>query len=104
MSIRDFNLVDQLNQKVDLGLLKNKVVIADFFFVSCPSICPIMTNNLNQVHTQFKNNKDLLILSHTVWPEMDSVNILYDYAKSSSCCPIPVHHHCRGEERKKDMI
>ena len=80
--IRDFNLVDQLNQKVDLGLLKNKVVIADFFFVSCPSICPIMTNNLNQVHAQFKNNKDLLILSHTVWPEMDSVNVLYDYAKS----------------------
>ena len=78
--IKNFNLIDQLNRKVTLENLKDKIVIADFFFVSCPSICPLMTKNLKKVHDRFKNNTDILILSHTVWPEMDSVEILFEYA------------------------
>ena len=78
--ISDFKLIDQLNRKVNIEDLRGKIIIADFFFVSCPSICPLMTKNLKMVHDRFKNNTDVLILSHTVWPEMDSVDILFEYA------------------------
>ena len=79
--ITDFQLTDQLNRKVGIEILKNKIAVVDFFFVSCPSICPKMTNNLQKIHARFQQNKNIIILSHTVWPEMDSVNVLYDYAE-----------------------
>ena len=69
--ITNFNLIDQLNRKVNLDLLKNKIVVADFFFVSCPGICLKMTKNLGDIHQQFKTDTNFLILSHTVWPEVD---------------------------------
>ena len=81
-TISSFNLLDQLGRSVDKTLLKNKIVVADFFFVSCGSICPIMTKNLEKVHQFYQKNENILILSHTVWPEMDSVSVLFDYAEN----------------------
>ena len=78
--ISSFNLVDQHGLEVSENVIKNKVVIVDFFFVSCGSICPIMTKNLKRVHDFYKKNHNVLILSHTVWPEMDSVSVLNNYA------------------------
>ena len=81
-TISSFNLLDQLGRSVDKTLLKNKIVVADFFFVSCGSICPIMTKNLEKVHEFYQKNENILILSHTVWPEIDSVSVLFDYAEN----------------------
>ena len=81
-TISSFNLLDQLGRSVDKTLLKNKIVVADFFFVSCGSICPIMTKNLEKVHQFYQKNENILILSHTVWPEIDSVSVLFDYAEN----------------------
>ena len=78
--ISPFNLVDQHGLEVSENVIKNKVVVVDFFFVSCGSICPIMTKNLKRVHDFYKKNHNVLILSHTVWPEMDSVSVLNNYA------------------------
>ena len=78
--ISPFNLVDQHGLEVSENVIKHKVVIVDFFFVSCGSICPIMTKNLKRVHDFYKKNHNVLILSHTVWPEMDSVSVLNNYA------------------------
>ena len=78
--ISPFNLVDPHGLEVSENVIKNKVVIVDFFFVSCGSICPIMTKNLKRVHDFYKKNHNVLILSHTVWPEMDSVSVLNNYA------------------------
>lgn len=78
--IGNFKLIDQLKNEVDGELIKNKIVIADFFFVSCGSICPIMTNQLQRVHEKYKNNKNIIILSHTVWPEQDTPEVLLKYA------------------------
>ena len=78
--ISQFNLVDQHGLEVTEKAIENKVVVADFFFVSCGSICPIMTKNLQRVHDFYQKNQNVLILSHTVWPEMDSVNVLNNYA------------------------
>ena len=81
-TISSFNLLDQLGRSVDETLLKDKIVVADFFFVSCGSICPIMTKNLEKVHQFYQKNENIMILSHTVWPEMDSVSVLFDYAEN----------------------
>ena len=78
--ISPFNLVDQHGLEVSENVIENKVVVVDFFFVSCGSICPIMTKNLKRVHDFYKKNHNVLILSHTVWPEMDSVSVLNNYA------------------------
>ena len=78
--ISPFNLVDQHGLEVTENVIDNKVVVVDFFFVSCGSICPIMTKNLKRVHDFYKKNHNVLILSHTVWPEMDSVTVLNNYA------------------------
>ena len=80
--ISDFKLIDQLNRKVNIEDLKGKIIIADFFFVSCPGICLKMTKNLNEIHQNFKFDSSVLILSHTVWPELDSPKVLYNYAES----------------------
>ena len=79
--ISNFELTDQLNQKISKKLLYNKIVVANFFFVSCPSICPIMTQNLLTIHRQYIEDSSLLILSHTVWPEVDQVPLLFSYAE-----------------------
>ena len=81
-TISSFNLLDQLGRTIDETLLKDKIVVADFFFVSCGSICPIMTKNLEKVHQFYQKNENIIILSHTVWPEMDSVSILFEYAEN----------------------
>ena len=79
--ISNFELIDQLNQKVSINLLHNKIVVANFFFVSCPSICPKMTQNLLTIHRKYIEDSSLLILSHTVWPEIDKVPLLFSYAE-----------------------
>ena len=80
--ISDFKLINQLGDTVDLSLLENKICVVDFFFVSCGSICPKMNDQLKRVHDHFLNNENVRLLSHTVWPEMDSPEILYDYAET----------------------
>lgn len=79
-TITGFNLINQDNEKVTEELIANKIVIADFFFTSCPSICSKMSNQLKRVHDHFIDNDEIIILSHTVWPEADSVPVLKDYA------------------------
>ena len=79
--ISNFELLDQLNHRVTKKIMTNKIVVTNFFFVSCPSICPKMTQNLLTIHNQYKEDDKILILSHTVWPEVDKVNVLFKYAE-----------------------
>jgi len=79
--ISNFELFDQRNKKVTKNLIKNKIVVANFFFVYCPSICPKMTKNLITIHRKFIDDNTLIILSHTVWPEVDKVPLLFSYAE-----------------------
>jgi protein SCO1/2 len=79
--VKPFMFIDQHNEKVTEETVHNKIYVTDFFFTTCQSICPIMSNQLERIYKQFKGNKDVLILSHTVAPEEDSVNVLMDYAK-----------------------
>ncbi len=65
--------------------VQNKVTVAEYFFTSCPSICPMMNANFKQVYEKFKTNPDFVILSHTVDPDKDSVPVLKAYAEPAGC-------------------
>ena len=78
--IAPFKMIDQNGNIITNKTYKNKIYVADFFFTRCQSICPIMTNYLEQVQKIFKNDKDFMLLSFSVTPKIDSVPVLKKYA------------------------
>lgn len=80
-TVKPFMFINQHGEKVTEETVKGKIYITDFFFTTCQSICPIMSSELERVYNTFSTNKDILILSHTVSPEEDSIHVLMDYAK-----------------------
>jgi protein SCO1/2 len=82
--ISDFELINQNGVTITQEYYKNKIYVADFFFTTCQSICPIMTKNMLEIQEQLKNDKEILLLSHTVTPEIDSVQQLKRYALENS--------------------
>jgi protein SCO1 len=81
-SIPYFEFLNQNNETVNSNTVSDKIYIAEFFFTTCKSICPVMNNNLKRVLKEFQNDADILILSHTVDPETDSVSVLKTYAEN----------------------
>jgi len=80
-TIADFSLINQNGITVTQEDYKNKIYIADFFFTTCPTICPIMTKNMAQVQQEILLDSEVLLLSHSVTPQIDSVKQLKSYAK-----------------------
>ena len=78
--IAPFELVNQNGDTITQKDYDGKIYVADFFFTTCPSICPIMTENMTMIQEEFKNDPEVMILSHSVTPEMDSVAVLKEYA------------------------
>lgn len=76
-----FNLINQEGKTITEKDYQDKIYVTDFFFVTCPTICPKMTKQMERVYSEFKSNNDVLFLSHTVMPENDSVPVLNEYAK-----------------------
>ncbi len=82
--IPDFELVNQLGDTVTQKTFDNKLYITDFFFTSCPGICLKMTGNMSKIQEEFKDDSDILLLSHSVTPSIDSVSVLKTYAEKNS--------------------
>lgn len=80
-TVSDFSLTNQNGEQVTQSTYDNKIYVTDFFFTRCPSICPIMSNNMGKLQKEFINNDDIMFLSMSVTPEMDSVPILKEYAR-----------------------
>lgn len=80
-TIGDFRFVNQDSAIVTPATFENKIYIADFFFTSCPTICPVMKTQMLRVYEEFHNNGEVAILSHTIDPEYDTVALLHDYAE-----------------------
>jgi protein SCO1/2 len=78
--IADFSLLNQNGDTITQEDYRNKIYVADFFFTTCPTICPIMTANLVEVQAALANDLEVLLLSHSVTPEIDSVAQLKKYA------------------------
>jgi len=78
--IAEFSFIDQNNQKVTNANFDGRVYIADFFFTTCPGICPQMTNNMAKLQDNYIDDDRIKFLSHSVTPWMDSVKQLKRYA------------------------
>lgn len=79
-TISTFEFVNQDSAIVTNATFDNKVYVADFFFTSCPTICPRMKTQMLRVYEAFNESEEVAILSHTIDPEYDSVALLADYA------------------------
>lgn len=79
-TIADFNLINQNGDTITQDTYKDKIYVADFFFTTCPSICPIMTDNMLKIQDRIMHNDDVMLLSHSVTPVIDSVAQLKKYA------------------------
>ncbi|HVW96739.1 MAG TPA: SCO family protein [Mucilaginibacter sp.] len=79
-TIPAFKFVNQYGDTITDKSLDGKIYVADFFFTSCPNICPVMHRNMLPVYNEFKNNADFRIISHTIDPKYDTVPVLKKYA------------------------
>jgi protein SCO1/2 len=80
-TIPTFTLLNQDSATITNDTFKNKVYVADFFFATCPSICPKMQSEMLRVYEKFKDDPRVMFLSHTIDPQHDSVAVLRDYAQ-----------------------
>ncbi|WP_240635606.1 SCO family protein [Hymenobacter rigui] len=76
-----FRLTNQEGKEITNQTFAGKVYVTDFFFATCPSICPKMQSELLRVYKQFEGNPNVLFLSHTIDPAHDSIPVLRDYAE-----------------------
>lgn len=79
-TIADFSLINQNGKTITQETYKNKIYVADFFFTTCQTICPIMTDHMVILQNQLKLDPEVMLLSHTVTPKIDSVAQLKKYA------------------------
>jgi len=79
-TIADFKLVNQNGDTITQENYKNKIYVADFFFTTCSTICPIMTDHMAEIQERLKNDSEVLLLSHSVTPDIDTVAQLRRYA------------------------
>lgn len=78
--IADFKFTNQNGKVITQKDYDGKIYVADFFFTTCPTICPKMTDNMVWLQNQIKNNPRVMLLSHSVTPDIDSVPVLKKYA------------------------
>ncbi|MFT5891349.1 MAG: protein SCO1/2 [Dokdonia sp.] len=78
--IAPFKLINQNGEVITQETYKDKIYVADFFFTTCQTICPIMTDHMVQIQKELKEDSEVLLLSHSVIPEYDTPEILKAYA------------------------
>lgn len=81
-NVRSFSFVNQDGKTITEKDVEGKVYVTEFFFTTCPNICPKMNRNMKKIYDVYKNNPDFLILSHTVNPHTDTVEQMKRYADS----------------------
>lgn len=79
-TIADFAFTNQNGEVITQEDYKDKIYVADFFFTTCPTICPKMTDNMVWLQEKIKNFPEVMLLSHSVIPDIDSVPVLKEYA------------------------
>lgn len=79
--IADFSLINQNGETITQDTYKDKIYVADFFFTTCQTICPIMTDHMYKIQREIINDDDIMLLSHSVTPRIDDVAQLKKYSK-----------------------
>lgn len=98
--IGDFTFINQENKEISNQTVHGKVYVADFFFTSCPTICPIMKTQMLRVYEKFKDEPGFLILSHTLDPEHDTSELLKDFAAKIGVEDDNTWHFLTGDQEK----
>lgn len=99
-SIADFAFVNQLGDTIRKEDMAGKVYVADFFFTTCPTICPIMKKEMLRVYEQFKGDSNFRILSHTIDPTHDTQAVLRDYADKLGVPDAATWNFLTGDQEK----
>ncbi|MEQ8239219.1 MAG: SCO family protein [Cyclobacteriaceae bacterium] len=79
--IADFQFVDQDSSIITNETFKGQVYVADFFFTTCPTICPVMKQQMLRVYEAYEDDPEVALLSHTIDPKYDTVELLADFAR-----------------------
>jgi len=79
--IEKFSFINQNNQLINNDFIKGKIIVANFFFTTCPSICPNMTSNLKKIQETYDDKDKIRIISHSVTPWIDSIKVLKNYER-----------------------
>lgn len=79
-SIADFTFINQDSNQVTNDTFRDHIYAADFFFTTCPTICPIMKTQMLRVYETFREEDEVMFLSHTIDPDYDTVALLHDFA------------------------
>lgn len=79
--IGNFDLIDQWGNRADSSLLQGKIYVADFFFTTCPTICIDMGENFQRIQETYKDEERFHLVSHTVMPEIDTVEVMHAYGE-----------------------
>src|SRR5699024_4736885 len=79
-TIDDFKLINQNGDTITQADYEDKIYVADFFYTTCPTFCPQLTESMKKVQDATKDDDEIKLLSHTVTPEIDSVPVLRNYA------------------------
>ena len=79
-TIADFELTNQNGEKITNKNYKDKIYVADFFFTRCQTICIAMAYNMSELQNLYKKDTEIMFLSHSVTPKIDSVTVLKEYA------------------------
>jgi protein SCO1/2 len=82
-TVKDFELFNQNGDTISQEDYKDKIYVADFFFTTCLTICPVMTDHMLKIQEKIKDDPEVLLLSHTVFPKTDSVPVLKNYAEKN---------------------
>lgn len=79
-TIPDITLIDQDSQILKIASLEDKIILADFFFTSCPSICPTVKKQMLRLYDRYEHDDRIIMISHTIDQRHDSVSVLNRYA------------------------
>ncbi len=85
--VGNFSFLDQEGKNITEKNVEGKVYVADFFFTSCPTICPTVKAQMKRIHSKYKKKEDFLMLSYTIDPKRDTVDRLAWYAKKLNVEP-----------------
>lgn len=80
-TIDPFEFTNQLGQKVSSDDLQGKILLVNYFFATCPEVCPQMNANIQHIYREFLKDEEVVFLSHTVDPEHDTPEVLYEYSR-----------------------
>ena len=99
-SIADFAFVNQVGDTIRKEDMAGKVYVADFFFTTCPTICPVMKKEMLRVYEQFKGDPNFRILSHSIDPSHDTQAVLKDYAEKLGVPNAATWNFLTGDQEK----